>query len=119
MTTNVEPSADPLTVLYRLHTQLRVLASAFTVAPDTPEVTVMLAGLADTTGQAAALLAAAEPEALVALRRAFGYAKARRHNETASELVIAHGRLSVLLRRDQPRRPEAVHEPTLRWRLEL
>ena len=116
MTANVEPS-DPLAVLYGLHTQLRLLVSALTVAPGTPEVTAMLAGLADTTGQAAALLAAAEPETLTALRRAFGYAKARHHNETTSELVAAHGRLSVLLRRDQPR-PEAVHEPTLRWRLD-
>ena len=119
MTTNVEPSADPLMLLYRLHTQLRVLASAFTVAPDTPEVAAMLAGLADTTGQATALLAAAEPEALAALLPRVRLRKAHRHNETASELVAAHGRLSVLLRRDQPRRPAAVDEPTLRWRLEL
>jgi hypothetical protein len=116
VTTNLEPSADPLTALYRLHTQLRILVSALTVAPGTPEVTTMLAGLADSTGQAAALLAAAEPDTLAALRRAFGYANARRYNETASELVAAHGRLSVLLRRDQPRRPEAAHEPTRRWR---
>lgn len=118
MTRGVEPSADPLTALYRLHAQLRVLAPAFTVAPDRPEVSTMLAGLADTTDQATALLATAEPEALAALRRAFRHAKALRHNETASELIAAHGRLSVLLRRDQPRRLETVHEPTVRWRLE-
>jgi hypothetical protein len=118
VTSNVQPSPDPLTVLYRLHTQLRLVTPLLTVAPDTPEVAAMLAGLADTTTQATTLLTAAEPDTLAALRRAFGYAKARRHHETASELVTAHGRLSVLLRRDQPHRPAAADEPTLRWRIE-
>lgn len=115
MDTNATSGADPLAALYRLHTQLRLLVSAFTVAPDTPEVAIMLAGLADTTDEAASLLTAAEPTVLSVLRRAFQHAEARRHNETTSELLTAHRRLSILLRRDRPRRTEAAHEPTLRW----
>jgi len=115
---DIEPSGDPLAVLYRLHTQLRLLTPVLTVAPDAREVAAMLDGLADTTAAARPLLAAAEPGTLAALHRAFGHARAGRHNETASELVAAHGRLSVLLRRDQPRRPGAAHEPTKRWKLE-
>lgn len=118
MTSHLESSAGPLAVLYRLHTQLRLLTPALTVGPDTPEVAIMFAGLADTTAAATALLATAEPDTLAALWRAFGYAQARRHDEAATELVSAHGRLSVLLRRDQPRRRTAADEPTLRWRLE-
>ncbi|WP_236789015.1 hypothetical protein [Amycolatopsis sp. GM8] len=93
-----EPSADPLAVLHRLQTQLRLLTPVLTVAPDTPEVAAMLAGLADTTAAAAALLTAVEPDTLAVLRRALDCARAQQHNETASELVTAHGRVSVLLR---------------------
>ncbi|MFF6008418.1 hypothetical protein [Prauserella flavalba] len=118
MKPDAEPSADPLAVLSRMHTQLRILVSALTVAPDTPQVAAMLAGLADTTAAATELLSAAEPGTLAALRRAFGHAQARRHNETASELAAAHGRLALLLHRDRPRRIAAAEEPTLRWRLE-
>ncbi|NKQ51623.1 hypothetical protein HFP15_01865 [Amycolatopsis sp. K13G38] len=118
MTINGEHSGDPLGVLYRLHTQLRLLTPVLTVAPDTREVAAMLDGLAETTAAARTLLAAAEPAALAALQRAFVHARAGRHNETASELVAAHGRLSVLLRRDRPRRAGAADESTKRWRLE-
>ncbi|KAA9157450.1 hypothetical protein FPZ12_025090 [Amycolatopsis acidicola] len=85
-------------VLHCLHTQLRLLAAAMTVDASAPEVTAMLAGLADTTAAASAVLAVAEPGTLDVLGRAFAYAKARRHDESATELVAAHGRLSLLLR---------------------
>ncbi|WP_211260423.1 hypothetical protein [Amycolatopsis jejuensis] len=106
---------DPLAVLYRLHHQLRVLSPALTVAAGTPEARAMLDGLVDTTAQAAGLLASAEPAALAALQQAFEHARAGRGNETTSELITAYGRLSVLLRRDQPRRGAAADEPTVRW----
>ncbi|GAA3563207.1 hypothetical protein GCM10022222_53700 [Amycolatopsis ultiminotia] len=112
---NGEPGADPLAVLYRLHHQLRVLSPVLTVAPDSPEAASMLAGLAETTDRAAGLLATAEPATLAALRQAFAHARAGRSDETTSELITAHGRLSVLLRRDLPRRGAAANEPTVRW----
>ncbi|MTD52708.1 hypothetical protein [Amycolatopsis pithecellobii] len=95
---NIEPGSDPLAVLRRLHTQLRLLTPAVTLAPDTPEVTTMLAGLAETAAAATTLLSAVEPGTLTVLRRAFACARAHQHNETASELVTAHGRISALLR---------------------
>ncbi|HVV13458.1 hypothetical protein [Amycolatopsis sp.] len=85
-------------VLRCLHTQLRLLAAAMTVDAAAPEVTTMLAGLADTAAAASEMLAVAEPGTLDVLGRAFAYARARRLDETASELVLAHGRLSLLLR---------------------
>jgi len=108
--------SDPLAVLYRLHHQLRVVSPVLTVAPNRPETKTMLAGLASTVTEAAGLLATAEPAALGALRQAFEHLRAERPNEAMSELVTAYGRLSVLLRRDSPRRDEAAHEPTVRWR---
>ncbi|MFD2472199.1 hypothetical protein [Amycolatopsis silviterrae] len=106
---------DPLAVLYRLHHQLRVLSPVLTVAPGRPETQVMLDGLAETVSEAEGLLATAEPAALAALRQAFDYARAGRGNEANSELITAYGRLSVLLRKDTPRRDSA-NEPTVRWR---
>ncbi|MYW96374.1 hypothetical protein G3I59_38630 [Amycolatopsis rubida] len=106
---------DPLAVLYRLHQQLRVLSPVLTVAPGRPETKAMLDGLAETVSEAAGLLATAEPAALAALRQGFEHARAGRGNETTSELITAYGRLSVLLRKDAPRR-DAADEPTVRWR---
>lgn len=78
----------------------------------------MLGGLAVTAARAENLLAVVEPRVLVAIRRALEHANCRRHDESVSELLAAHGHLSVLLRRDQPRRSAAADEPTRRWRLE-
>ncbi|GAA1025802.1 MULTISPECIES: hypothetical protein [Amycolatopsis] len=106
---------DPLAVLYRLHHQLRVLSPVLTVAPGRPETKAMLDGLAETVSEAAGLLSTAEPAALAALRQAFDHARAGRGNEATSELITAYGRLSVLLRKDAPRR-DSTDEPTVRWR---
>ncbi|WP_211226817.1 hypothetical protein [Amycolatopsis benzoatilytica] len=113
---NSAGETDPLAVLYRLHHQLRVVSPVLTVAPNRPETKAMLDGLAATVSEAAGLLATAEPAALAALRQAFEHTRADRVNEAMSELVTAYGRLSVLLRQDSPRRDEAAHEPTVRWR---
>lgn len=110
--------ADPLSVLYKLHTQLRILVPVLTAAPEQPEITTMLGGLEATTGRAANLLTVAEPSALAAIHRALEHATSGRHNETVSELLAAYRRLSVLLRRDRPRRPAAADELTRRWQLE-
>ena len=113
---NSAGESDPLAVLYRLHHQLRVVSPVLTVAPHRPETKTMLDGLAATVSEAAGLLATAEPAALAALRQAFEHLRDGRVNEAMSELVTAYGRLSVLLRRDAPRRDEAAHEQTVRWR---
>lgn len=113
--TNGESGTDPLDVLYLLHRQLRLVSPALTVAPESREVRAMLVGLAETTNRAAPLLASVEPGALAALEQAFRHARAGRPDETNSELIGAYGRLSVLLRRDAPRREAAANEPTVRW----
>jgi hypothetical protein len=119
VTTDADDDRGPLAVLYRLHRQLRILVSTFTVAADTPEAAAMLAGLADTATQAAALLATADPDTLTALHRAFGHVRARRYNEACTEFIAAHRRLALMLHRDdRPRRAAAADEPTKRWRLE-
>jgi hypothetical protein len=110
--------ADDVSALYRLHTQLALLTSAVTVAAGHPDTITMLAGLRETTARAAGLLTFAEPEALAAIDRALEHAVVGQYNETCSELVHAHRRLAVLLRRDdRPRRTGAAGESTLRWRL--
>ena len=112
-----DPAGD-VSALYRLHTQLAILTSALTVAAGHPDTITMLAGLRDTTSRAAELLTFVEPEALAAIERALEHAVVGQYNETCSELVHAHRRLAVLLRRDdRPRRTGAAAEPTLRWRL--
>jgi hypothetical protein len=111
-------SAGDVSLLYRLHTQLSLLTPALTVAAGHPDTTTMLAGLRDTATRAAGLLAFVEPEALAAIGRALEYAVIGQYNETCSELVYAHRRLAVLLRRDdRPRRTGAAGEPTLRWQV--
>lgn len=107
MTADVEPSADSLAMLYRLQTQLRILVSALMIAPDSFEVSIMFGRLVDTADHAMALLAAVEPDALAAIRRAFGYAQTHQHNESTSELVHASGRLAMLLHRQDGHLPPA------------
>lgn len=112
------PAAGPAAMLYRLLRQLRILVPVLTVSPNRPETRAMLTGLNDTATQAAPLLTVADPAVLTAIRTGLDHAHHSRHNEACTELVAAHGRLAVLLRQDKPRRPDAAHEPTLRWRLE-
>ncbi|HEV7975720.1 hypothetical protein [Amycolatopsis sp.] len=117
MTASEHGAAD-LSVLYRLHAQLKILVPTVAVAAGHPETTAMLAGVRETTAGVAGLLDLVEPEALAALRRALDHAAAGEFDESCSELTYARQRLAVLLRRDdRPRRPDAATEPTLRWTL--
>lgn len=106
----------PLRTLTELRDQLHQLVPALTVGEGDPEMAPLLATVRTTTSDAEALLAVAEPIALTAIRAGLEHAAAGEHNESRTEFLTAYHRLSVLLHKDQPRRVEAAHEPTKRWR---
>jgi predicted transcriptional regulator len=108
----------PLEVLPRLHRQVKALVVVLTVADSVAEVGVLLRELADTAETAASLLSGIDPAVLVELHSAFVHARAGHLDELRSDLLIASGRLAVLLHTDRPRRAAAAHEPTLRWSLD-
>jgi hypothetical protein len=107
-----------LEVLPRLHTQVKALVVVLTVAENATQVSTLLEQLATTAATAEPLLSGIDPAVLVELRSAFTHARAGRVDELRSDLLIASGRLAVLLHADRPRRAAAAHEPTLRWALD-
>lgn len=110
--------AKALETLAALRHQLHMIVPALTVGEGRPEMTPLLAALRATTARVEALLTVAEPEALAAIRSGFEHAAAAEHNEARTAFLTAYHRLSVLMHADRPRRPEAAHEPTKRWRIE-
>ncbi|MFI5614967.1 hypothetical protein [Amycolatopsis sp. NPDC051903] len=118
MTQQARGSAS-LQVLYRLHTQVKALVVVLAVADDTVhQAGVLLEQVAATAAMAEPLLSGIDPAVLLELRSAFTHARAGRVDELRSDLLIASGRLAVLLHADRPRRAAAAHEPTVRWSLD-
>jgi hypothetical protein len=110
------PQQDVHALLARLHTQLRLLIPALTVTEGGRQAEVLLARMRESTNEAAHTLSAVEPVVLAAIEAAMRHAVAGEHDEARTELLNAYHRLSVLIHRE-PRRAEAAHERTRRWRV--
>lgn len=85
-----------------LQLQLRLLAATMTVAAESAEVVLMLAGVAVTTDRAKYDLAGCAPEVIILVRQALGSAAEGRYEVACTELIAAHGKLAAV-RRDRAR----------------
>lgn len=95
---------EPMVI--RLLAQLRLLVQVLVIGAGTPEAATMVAGLRQTTTQAAGMLAVTAPDAFTAITAGLAHADAGEFSQARTELLAASRSLRGLTRRGLPGQAE-------------